>query len=332
MKKMTMATMMHMMMVRHIVERFFTILKSASSEHYTIPTVTLTGDFEVELSASTTSTSLQSAISGGVAAGDLEIHISAAGVVLVVIAGVTVITGTVVVNDDKINVLKVTRVGSTITLLVNGVTDGTASDSATLTMDSIGQRTGGTLFFDGIIFDVKVTDAGALVRDYAIDEDWAGPSTVLVDSSTSGQDGTAVNITTVDAEFFIKEGSITWVGEDIVTNGDFDTDTGWTKGTGTTISGGVANFAGSTVNALFQNAGLVGSRTYRINSIVVATTLGIEVHAGGDASSGDFRGTGIQTWIVNTITPNGFLVFDGQGPGFTGTMDKVTARRVIEEA
>ncbi len=51
--------------------------------------------------------------------------------------------------------------------------------------------------------------------------------------------GTAVNITSADAEQFTQIDA-GWLGAELVTNGGFDTDTGWTKGAGWTISGGKA--------------------------------------------------------------------------------------------
>ena len=54
-------------------------------------------------------------------------------------------------------------------------------------------------------------------------------------------------------------------GTELVTNGTFDTDTDWTKGTGWTISGGVATAAGGTSDTFYleQNIGLVAGKVYQ---------------------------------------------------------------------
>ena len=44
--------------------------------------------------------------------------------------------------------------------------------------------------------------------------------------------------------------------DNLVTNGTFDTDTDWTKGTGWTISGGVASFSNPTGTELYQSLSL----------------------------------------------------------------------------
>ena len=56
--------------------------------------------------------------------------------------------------------------------------------------------------------------------------------------------GTAVNITDADADQFTKSGA-DWLGvTEFVTNGGFDSDTGWSKGVGWAISGGTAEYSG----------------------------------------------------------------------------------------
>ena len=57
------------------------------------------------------------------------------------------------------------------------------------------------------------------------------------------------------------------IGGEEITNGNFATDSDWTKGTGTTISGGLANLdgsAGAFVSALYQDIPLISGKTYRI--------------------------------------------------------------------
>jgi hypothetical protein len=62
-----------------------------------------------------------------------------------------------------------------------------------------------------------------------------------------------------------------YIGSELVTNGTFDTDTGWTKGTGWTISGGTATHAGSggTINQTIS--GLTVGAVYSYTATLDAT-------------------------------------------------------------
>ena len=64
-------------------------------------------------------------------------------------------------------------------------------------------------------------------------------------------------------------------GPELVTNGDFATDSDWTKGTGWTISGGVASFSNSTGTAFSQTMSL-SAGVYKIE--VETTGVGAQVY------------------------------------------------------
>jgi len=91
------------------------------------------------------------------------------------------------------------------------------------------------------------------------------------------------------------------LGSDLVTNGDFATDTDWTKGTGTTISGGLANLdgsAGAFVSALYQDIPLISGKTYKI-------TFNIS-----NFSSGSLRIRFDQSFTaIGNMTQDGFYEF-----------------------
>ncbi len=120
------------------------------------------------------------------------------------------------------------------------------------------------------------------------------------------------------------------LGSELVTNGTFDSDTAWTKGTGWTISAGKAVGSGSIGTVLQQNVGAVVGKTYRISFTVVATNLSIDIVAVGGASINSTFSTGTHTIYLTAIT-TGNLQFRGWGggAGFTGTIDNVSVREVI---
>ena len=67
----------------------------------------------------------------------------------------------------------------------------------------------------------------------------------------------------------------------LVTNGTFDTDTDWTKGTGWTISGGVATYTSGTASNLDQDVGAVGGKVYEVkftlSGMQAGTYLGVRL-------------------------------------------------------
>jgi len=178
--------------------RFFTNLKSTSSQHYTFPAAVLTGDYKEEVSvvfygeliicignASNTNNRVEVNPDGSIdwKVADLSLIVSAP-------------VGSVPLNQPTDIIVE--RIGNAGTIKVNGATvfSGTVITS-TCTVSSIGE-TGGVLFSDGIISNVIITDAGTVVRDYPINEDWVS-NLILNDNSVSAQDGLAVNITSDDA-------------------------------------------------------------------------------------------------------------------------------------
>ena len=129
---------------------------------------------------------------------------------------------------------------------------------------------------------------------------------------------------------------------DEITNGTFDADTDWTKGTGTTISSGTANFVTADNLAIYQNIGLSASTTYLIKTAVSNYNSGKLIPwSGGHIAvptidMDGFDGNGIKTVMVTinnntgTNTPNGNLIFGSVvGSEFTGSMDNVEVREVI---
>lgn len=74
---------------------------------------------------------------------------------------------------------------------------------------------------------------------------------------------------------------------ELVLNGGFDTDTGWAKGTGWTISGGAANAVAGSASQLNQNlANLIeGGKTYRIVFTVTRTAGTVKLQANAGAGT-----------------------------------------------
>ena len=108
----------------------------------------------------------------------------------------------------------------------------------------------------------------------------------------------------------------------LATNGGFDTDTAWTKGSGWTISGGTANTDGTTAS-IFQSPGTSDGEFYLIRfdiTSVTTTGSGIRVRAGtGDWS--DYKNA-VGSYEVVRIS-NATDRIELQSVGFEGSIDNV---------
>ena len=183
------------------LKRFFTELQSSLSQRYTIPTVTLTGDFEIEVDFMTTATTGFPNIlsSSAFADGMLLYQHGANGTIQfgTRISGTeTGLTGPIV-NDGLLHTVNIKRVGNVFTML----TDGANSQSYTLAGTTCGVSFVGTTslldnLFNGIIANLKITDGTTLTHDLAFDEDF-GTTSIAVNIGSIGAAGnaTAVNIT-----------------------------------------------------------------------------------------------------------------------------------------
>ena len=122
------------------------------------------------------------------------------------------------------------------------------------------------------------------------------------------------------------------IGEELVTNGTFDTDTDWTKGTGWTISGGQSVHVAGTAHLLSQTITLTTGRVYAATCDVVAIS--------GGSGSLQFRNGGTTTSVTITALDVGktvqvFYVAEGNnqvavfaGSGTALTIDNISVREI----
>jgi len=120
-------------------------------------------------------------------------------------------------------------------------------------------------------------------------------------------------------------------GPDVVTNGDFASDSGWDKGTGWTISGGVATHSGGTDGNL-NNTGYTVSapsnKTVTITYTISGHTAGsVRVGlAGGNAQLLTFKAAN-GTYTESVTNTGGNLYVRFQTAGFLGSIDNVSVRQ-----
>ena len=121
-------------------------------------------------------------------------------------------------------------------------------------------------------------------------------------------------------------------GAELVTNGDFATDSDWTKGTGTTISGGTANFSNANGVSLYQNIGTQSGNVHVTFSVTNYTSGTLNVYSGGNESVSTINvaanSVGIYSANINRSGGNANIIF-GSSDNFTGSIDNVSFKEVI---
>jgi len=206
---------------------------------------------------------------------------------------------------------------------------------------------------DGV---VNKTSGTSYVKGVASSTIVAGVSNEIVISGITLRQGTGSNKTLIGSEFSnsleflgtidlfeIYEGTLTasevanlyndrWntevtgldgqAGSNLVTNGTFDTASGWIRDETWTISGGTANFdAAGNTKPLTKTLILELNKKYLVNFDVISGTARLSFNTSGGAplfSEGEFKAnyTGHNSFIGTAIATNGFRIYgynDGGG-------------------
>jgi len=313
--------------------RYFTTL-DGTADYYTIPTVTLTGDFEIEFEFTTIQTSFKYIL--GVTSGYLNYfaYRGSTNAFEFKLDSGTLQTFTITgaLNDGKLNKGILKRVGGVTTLTSNGVVyseDALETNSGTYVFDYIGTNVIEALW-NGTLSDVKITDGTDLIRYYKIDEDLSATSTII-DSGSDGSNGTAISITS--SELFTLEGA-DWIGAELIVNGSFSTDTNWTKAAGWTISGGIAvsNLTSSYRN-LTQTGVVLSGLKYKTQITIlnyVSGDLAISIGTGGSRpTSTVYSANGTYEDILSCATPTTFQLFNAIAIS-QRDVDNVSVKRILQ--
>ena len=123
------------------------------------------------------------------------------------------------------------------------------------------------------------------------------------------------------------------LGEELVVNGDFATDSDWTKETGWTISGGKANFSGGSGNRNMNQAiGITNGKTYEIEYTVSSISAGaVSVRLGGMSGISEVTATttGVFSgFITANSSANGNVQIEDNDNNFVGSIDNVSVKEV----
>lgn len=150
---------------------------------------------------------------------------------------------------------------------------------------------------------------------------------------------TAVNITNTDAELFTYSETYTgWLGGEKVINGSLSSDTDWFKGTGWSISDGIANALNISNTSYFRptiNIGMSVGHKYVFSIDIVSVIDGsfqIAIFDGASGSSPVYATTGNKKWTYTAPRFDDQFVFRALPTVFTGSIDNVSVKRLIEVA
>lgn len=114
-----------------------------------------------------------------------------------------------------------------------------------------------------------------------------------------------------------------------VTNGGFDTDTDWVKGTGWTISGGTANAVSASFFSIYQNDVCQLNKWYKITFTVSNYLDGSIAPYCGDTGSGmAVSANGTYTQFIKSTGGSGTYLYFSGVTNFTGSIDNVSVEEV----
>lgn len=117
------------------------------------------------------------------------------------------------------------------------------------------------------------------------------------------------------------------LGPELVTNGTFDTDTDWIKGSGVTITGGKVNCT-STNSILSQTALTIGKTYFASIDYVKTTGVRLRFTTGSDIfNTPDMAASG--TLNVTFVATNSTFEIQASGNQYTGTLDNVSIKEVL---
>jgi len=173
-----------------------------------------------------------------------------------------------------------------------------------------------------------------VIEDYLFSAATAGEITPLADGTVSDFHDTF----DLDSGDYMPEASPDDEGywddfSNIVTNGGFDTDANWTKGTGWTISGGTASCDGSQSanTTLVQQQGVLSvtldiqvGNAYELIFTLTRSAGGItNTEVGGTTEGTTISSSGTHSKIITASSTNDRITFTAT-PDFVGSIDNVS--------
>ena len=140
--------------------------------------------------------------------------------------------------------------------------------------------------------------------------------------------------TRVNSQGLIEDVQI--IGGELITNGGFDTDSNWTKGSNTTIANGKATTTGTGAfgSVIYQSISLVSGNLYKI-SIDIEKVSGSQLIArwGSQNAIASLNSTGTFTnyFQANSTGSQLLNIFEQTGGNFVGSIDNVSIKEITDD-
>ena len=298
------------------------------------------GDFKAKIDFSTTSSAAQTLFGGELAGTDeIKLEVNTSGyVVASAYVGTslqTAITSSVALDNGKLNSAEIVYTGTTAELFVNNVTIGTQTWAldGNQTIKYVGKLSTGT-YFQGVPANPVLTDVTtpANSQAYRLDRATGTTESSLVNTGTL----TYNNIPEAN-RFQAQLVGLNWVGNELVTNGNFATDlSSWTLQNSyfQWSAGRAYHPAGSSFNSIYQDEGLSSSSVYEITVDLEIITGGVNTFVGPSSGFvGTLLGTtsasGTHTFIANSPT-NTYVGFARSSGTSEFYIDNVSVKRILE--
>ena len=126
--------------------------------------------------------------------------------------------------------------------------------------------------------------------------------------------------------------NLTKLGDELVVNGDFATDSDWNKGTGWVIENGVLRLTTTSTDNTSQAIGLVQNNIYKITFTVSDTTLGgVRIRLGIGSLTGVYTNGTHTIQLEQTTANDAFRIYSDSSGVFNGSIDNVSVKEARAE-
>jgi hypothetical protein len=295
---------------------------------------TATGDFEIEIeySLSGAATGEHALFAGASGATFFRVDTANSGYEFSTASGFRSSNGEIVI-DSKLHLVVLKRIAGTITITHDGspiaITNNFPSTEA-FSFDRIGGREGATAnAFYGVTANVKLTNLGtpANSQAYRLDRPTGTTESSLVNTGTL----TYNNIAEAD-RFQAQLVGFNWLGNELVTNGHFATDSDWTKATGWAIAGGTANLVGvGAYRNLSQSINFADNSRFLTGYEIPSFDNGnVVISLAGSADGTQRNATGTYTEILPSATNTTSLNIYSSISDSELSVDNVSVKRILE--
>ena len=304
--------------ISNINTRYFR-RNEGTTDYATIPEVTLAGDFVIEFDSLVLDASIPNIVLGSSASTNNGVFINSNNITVRDNGGDQSFTTGSPFSSSVFNSVRVEKVSLTIRIFVNGIEYGSGASNNSFIFNQVYTRQNGNFNLAGILANLKIWDNGTLIRDYPLND-----NSDDLRELANGQNGTVINGNALDWGLFQQQATGEWLGQELVVNGGFDTDSDWTLN-GTTITDGRLIFGLSTTSAE-QTVLPVGPLlrfefnidTYNGASIgVSSTTLG---------ASNLFTSGGVKTFDDNAVSARFVFVSTGSN---ANSIDNASVKEVL---